>query len=89
LARAAPPPEYPRLSRRAGEEGSVFVRLELDAQGHVLTVVVLESSGFARLDEAAVEALKKWRFDPRREDGRAVSSVVLHRVRFVLSDVQG
>lgn len=79
-----PSPPYPRLARRAGEQGSVLLRLELDREGRVARVEVVESSGFSRLDRAAQETLSGWRFEPRREDGRAVASSVLHRVTFRL-----
>lgn len=79
-----PSPPYPRLARRAGEQGTVLLRLELDPEGRVARVEVLESSGFERLDRAARETLAGWRFEPRREDGRAVASSVLHRVTFRL-----
>jgi protein TonB len=80
-----PPPAYPRLARRAGEEGSVLCRLDLAPSGEVVAVEVLESSGSARLDEAARLALARWRFEPRRVDGRPVAAQVLHRVTFRLS----
>jgi len=79
-----PAPSYPRLARRAGEEGSVVCRLYLSPQGSVERVEIVESSGSTRLDEAAREALLGWRFEPRREDGRAVSGTHLHRVTFRL-----
>jgi len=81
-----PAPPYPRAARRAGEEGSVLLRLDLDASGKVACVTVVESSGFERLDALARETLETWRFAPRREDGRAVASSFLHRVDFRLGD---
>jgi periplasmic protein TonB len=85
VPRHTPAPGYPRLARRAGEEGSVLCRLHLDAAGAVLTVEVVESSGHARLDEAVRETLATWSFEPRREDGRAVPGSLLHRVTFRLT----
>ncbi len=83
---ATPRPGYPRLSRRAGEEGSVLCRLHVGADGRVRRVEVVESSGHERLDRAAAETLSDWQFEPRREDGRAVDARVLHRVTFRLRE---
>lgn len=80
----APAPRYPRISVRRGEEGTVTCRLFVSAQGYVTRVEVLESSGHDRLDEAALEALRTWRFVPRQEDGRAVATTLRHPVTFVL-----
>ena len=85
VPRHTPAPGYPRLARRAGEEGSVLCRLHLDAAGAVRAVEVVESSGHARLDEAVRETLATWSFEPRREDGRAVPGSLLHRVTFRLT----
>lgn len=82
--REAPRPAYPRLARRAGEEGSVLCRLHIDVQGRVERVEVVESSGFERLDEAARSGLLAWTFEPRREDGIPVAETRLHRVTFRL-----
>ena len=49
-------------------------------------VEVARSSGHARLDDAAVAALLCWRFAPRREDGRASATTILHPVTFVLEE---
>jgi protein TonB len=86
VALRAPAPTYPRLARRAGEEGSVLLRLHLDPTGAIVRVEIVESSGFERLDEAAREALAGWSFEPRREDGQAVATSLLHRVTFRLSE---
>jgi protein TonB len=83
---ATPAPGYPRLSRRAGEEGTVSCRLHVSASGAVERVEVLESSGYERLDRATQEALRTWRFEPRREDGRAVPCTLEHRVQFRFSE---
>ena len=77
-------PKYPRLSLRAGEQGSVLCLLHLDAQGRVLRVEVEESSGHSRLDRAAVDQLKTWRFAPGTLGGKPVESTYRHRVRFEL-----
>lgn len=57
-------PVYPAASRRAGEEGSVMLRVFVDAGGRPQQVLVDRSSGHTRLDDAAVNAVKRWRFQP-------------------------
>jgi protein TonB len=84
-ALVAPPPAYPRLAVRAGEEGTVLCHIHVGADGGVLSVEVVESSGSERLDRSAVQALSAWRFEPRRVDGAAVACVVPHRVTFRLN----
>lgn len=55
-----PKPIYPRLSQRLGEQGVVRVRAHVTAQGVVDAVELLASSGFARLDQAAMKAVQAW-----------------------------
>ena len=62
--------EYPRASRRFNEAGRVMVRVYIDEAGMPRTVQVSPSSGFARLDDAAVAAVQKARFKPYTENGR-------------------
>lgn len=57
-----PAPAYPPLSRRLGEEGQVLVRVQVSADGSVLSVELKKSSGFERLDQAALKAVAKYRF---------------------------
>ena len=57
-------PYYPSFSKRAGEQGEVVVRLIIDETGIVEDVALLRSSGFARLDRAATEIGKRYRFKP-------------------------
>lgn len=55
-------PEYPRLSRLRGEQGRVLLEVILSGANQVEKVMIVESSGFLRLDEAAVFAVKSWVF---------------------------
>lgn len=71
-----PAPEYPRLSRRNGEAGTVIVRAFADESGVPHEVQVEKSSGFARLDEAAMVAVRKTRFKPYTENGKPVAGWV-------------
>lgn len=77
-------PGYPLLSRRLGEAGSVVLRVELDEQGRVDAARVATGSGFARLDEAALSAVKSWRCNPAQRDGQAVRAIALQPFKFVL-----
>lgn len=68
-------PEYPPTSRRLGEEGSVVLQVQVGPDGKVLDGKVQTSSGFPRLDEAALKhALRAWRFTPGTEDGVPVTT---------------
>ncbi len=72
----APAPEYPRLSKKLGEAGLVVVRAYADEQGLPHDVHIERSSGFARLDDAALAAVRKARFKPYTENGRATGGWV-------------
>lgn len=65
-------PVYPRMSQRLGEQGTVMLRVLVRADGTAGAVEVKSSSGFARLDQSAVDAVKTWRFNPATVDGKAV-----------------
>lgn len=78
------PPAYPRLSRRAGEQGRAILRVELDEYGAVAAVRVATSSGSARLDDAAIEAVRQWRCNPAKRQGTAVRAVALQPFNFVI-----
>lgn len=82
-----PDPIYPRLSQRLAEQGSVELRLRVRSDGTVAEVVVTRTSGFERLDEAAREGVRAWRFRPATLDGVAVDSDFVHRVTFRIEGV--
>lgn len=79
-----PAPTYPRFSRRAGEEGRVLLKVLVTAGGNAETVSIAKSSGFKRLDKAAIRAVERWRFVPARKGGEALSAYVLVPVKFSL-----
>ncbi len=80
-----PPPIYPALARRREQQGTVTVRVLVDADGSVERAEVAESSGFDTLDDAALETVRsRWRFVPARHDGQSVESWVLVPIRFTL-----
>jgi len=67
-----PTPDYPRTSRRLGEEGTVIVRLLVRADGSVAELSIKQSSSHPRLDRSAIKTLKHWRYQPARKNGQAV-----------------
>ena len=77
-------PNYPLLSRRMGETGITLLRVELDEQGRVSAARVATGSGFARLDEAALAAVKTWRCNPAQKNGQPVRAVALQPFKFLL-----
>lgn len=81
-----PRPAYPPLSRRLGEEGKVLLRVRVAADGHALTVDVDKSSSFPRLDEAARQAVGRWRFVPARRGDEAVEATVIVPLVFRLDE---
>ncbi|MBK6007413.1 energy transducer TonB [Ramlibacter ginsenosidimutans] len=64
-----PKPAYPPTSRRLGEHGKVVLRVLIGVDGRAQDATVLESSGFARLDRAALEAARQWRYVPGKRGG--------------------
>ncbi len=77
-------PVYPAMARARGIEGRVVLRAVVDRDGHVEeAITVIESVPL--LDTSAVEALRRWRFEPGRDrDGRAVRVLVDVPIRFQL-----
>lgn len=81
-------PVYPAGSRRAGEQGTGVFRVLVDQRGRPQDVEVLKSTGFPRLDDAAVQAIRKWAFSPAMQSGRAVQSWTRVQVAFQLQNVR-
>jgi len=79
-----PKAEYPRVSRRMGEEGKVTLRVLVNEKGYAEKVDIQKSSGFQRLDEAARHALMQAIFRPYLEDGKAASMIATATINFSL-----
>ncbi|GLW60858.1 hypothetical protein Hthe01_12070 [Hydrogenophilus thermoluteolus] len=79
-----PPPDYPTASRRLGEEGTVIIRALIEEDGHASIVQVEKSSGYLRLDRAAEEGVKKWKFKPGKKNGIPVAMWHLIPIKFEL-----
>jgi protein TonB len=80
------PPEYPALARKRGWEGRVLLAVEVAADGTARAVRVEAGSGHDLLDEAALRAVRKWRFQPGTRDGEPAAMQVLVPVHFILKD---
>lgn len=81
-----PAPIYPRSSRRRGDEGKVVLRVHVLGDGSADAVEVAESSGHARLDDAAREAVRTWRFTPAKRGETQIDSWLLVPIVFRLED---
>ena len=79
-------PEYPRYSRIHGEEGRVVLSVVVHSDGSPGKIEVVRSSGYRRLDRAAVQALQRATFLPARLGGRAIESTKRISFRFQLED---
>lgn len=79
-----PPPVYPTLARRMGEQGRVLLRVLVTANGAADRVELRSTSGSERLDRAAINAVKRWRFVPARQGETSVAAWVLVPIAFSL-----
>jgi len=77
-----PAPDYPSVSQRLGEQGLVLLRVQVTADGAADSVELQTGSGSDRLDQAAREAVKKWRFVPAKRGEQPVSASVTVPVSF-------
>jgi periplasmic protein TonB len=68
-----PAPAYPSISRRMGEQGRVQLDVYILADGSVGEIKLKRSSGFPRLDQAALEAVRHWRYQPARRGNEAIA----------------
>lgn len=81
-------PVYPPASRRAGEEGTVRLKVLVDTNGRASNVAVTQSSGFTRLDQAAMEAVRKWRFVAATDGTNKIQAYTQVAVTFKLTEAE-
>ena len=79
-------PVYPESARRAGIQGTTLLRIHIEADGHVSDVSVQRSAGHQSLDEAAADAVRRWRFEPALNSAGPVSMWAVVPVEFRISD---
>ena len=83
---AAPPipPIYPKVARKRGQQGTVWLDIWLDEDGGKKTIKLFKSSGIAILDRSAIKAVKQWLFKPNTVDGSGQESHLRIPVEFSL-----
>jgi periplasmic protein TonB len=74
-------PYYPQTAKEKGWQGTVILEAALDKKGRVGEISKIQSSGFSLLDEEAIKAVKKWRYQPATQDGKPIEWRV--RVKYV------
>ena len=79
-----PAPSYPSLSRRLREQGTVMLRVYVQPTGFPADIELKQSSGHARLDDVALNTVKRWRFVPARQNDTAVAGWVVVPITFSL-----
>lgn len=81
-----PPPVYPPLSRKLGEEGKVILCVHVDSGGLPTRVEIHAGSGSSRLDQAAERAVWRWKFVPARRGGETLAASVVVPIVFNLRE---
>jgi protein TonB len=80
-----PPPAYPYSARRMGQQGKVVLRVLVNTAGLPDKVELRTGSGTAALDDAALDAVRNWRFVPARQGDTPVAAWVLVPIVFSLT----
>ncbi len=79
-----PKPPYPMMSRRLNEEGKVVLNVCVSLSGLVENLKLEKTSGYQRLDDIAIETVKKWKFIPAKTHDRDINACYLLPVQFIL-----
>jgi len=77
-----PAPLYPPLSKRNRETGTVLLLVNVSPEGNATSVTLHQSSGYDRLDQAAIQAVTRWRFVPGMRGQSAISATVIVPISF-------
>lgn len=80
-----PAPAYPASARRMREKGTVLLRVVVATSGLPESVDLERSSGHERLDRAALDAVRKWKFVPARQGDTPIRATVLVPINFELT----
>jgi len=81
------PPEFPEFAKKTGIQGTVVLEVDVYRDGTLGKVKVLKSllGGPGGLDESAINAVKKWKFQPGKSGGKAVDTTVIIPIEFNLT----
>jgi len=79
-------PDYPMLSRRRGESGTAYVRFVVGLDGKIQNVALKKSSGYDRLDDAALAAMRDSSCKPYMENGQPVRAAYTQPFNFSLQE---
>ena len=77
-----PAPIYPTYSKRMKEQGTVLLLVQVNPTGVPDQVVLHKGSGFPALDEAALEAVRRWKFVPAKRGDTPISAPVIVPIHF-------
>jgi protein TonB len=80
-----PQPRYPAVARQQGWEGTTVLRVEIQADGKIGVIQIVQSAGHKALDDAAIEAVRAAQFQPARHNGTPITSWVEVPVTFRLN----
>lgn len=86
LYRQNPPPAYPPLARRRGQEGTVQLDVLVNSRGGVNAVRLAETSGHDLLDRAAMAGVQTWLFEPGKRGEQTIDMWVRVPIRYALHD---
>ena len=81
---ANPLPPYPLLARRHHQEGLVVLKVTVTPQGRPASVTIKQGSGFPLLDDAALQSVRNWKFQPARINTISVESEIEVPIQFKL-----
>ena len=79
------PPRYPPAAMRRRLQGEVVLVVTVGIDGSPLKVEIHKSSRYRELDQEAMKAVRLWKFNPEKRDGRPVEGRVLVPIKFTLN----
>lgn len=81
-----PKPQYPPISQQLEEQGTVHLLVTVNPRGQVSQVQIKHSSGYPRLDSAALQAVQQWQFIPAKQGDNPITATTIVPIVFKLSE---